>query len=155
VSWYEADAFARFAGARLPSEAEWEAAASWDSAAGCKRRFPWGDDASATPANLGLCLLDVAGPGAFAGGASPCGAVDMAGGVWEWVADTFEPYPGFLPQAYAGYSAPWFGARHRCARGGSFMTQAEIARCCFRNWYEPHLRAPTLGFRLARSLRSP
>jgi formylglycine-generating enzyme required for sulfatase activity len=74
----------------------------------------------------------------------------LAGSVWEWVADTFKPYPDFAPQAYAGYSAPWFDGRHRVARGGSFMTQAQIARNCFRNWYEPHLRQPALGLRLAK-----
>lgn len=150
VSWHEASAFARFAGARLPSEAEWEHAASWDAAQGKKRRWPWGDAADA-PANLALSSLDATLPGATDESAALSGALDMAGGVWEWTADPFGPYPGFSPQPYRGYSQPWFDGRHRVARGGSFLTQREIARCCFRNFYLPEIRQVPLGVRLARS----
>jgi len=151
VSYYEAEAFARFAGARLPREVEWEHAASWDPVGRHKRRFAWGNEPGhPPPANVGLRWLDVTPRGAFAEGVAASGAHDMLGNVWEWTASVFEPYPDFSPQAYTGYSAPWFDGRHRVARGGSYMTQIEIARCCFRNWYEPHIRALPLGFRLAR-----
>ena len=118
VSCYEADAFARFAGARLPSEAEWECAASSAPRAG-------------QLAELSL----------------------MSGAVWQWTSDVFEPYPGFEPQAYQGYSLPWFDGRHRVARGGAFTTEPEIARVTFRNWYLPHVRRAFLGVRLAKDAR--
>jgi len=112
VSCYEADAFARFSGARLPSEAEWEWAAS-----------------SAPELTL------------------------MSGSVWQWTSDVFAPYPGFEPQAYRGYSAPWFDGCHRVVRGGAFITEPEIARVTFRNWYLPHMRRAFLGLRLAKDAR--
>jgi iron(II)-dependent oxidoreductase len=151
VSFHEAQAFARAFGARLPTESEWETAASVDRE-GTKRRYPWGDsvpDSGAPRANAGLVEHDVARPGRFTGEAA-CGAVDLIGGVWEWVETPFSPYPDFRPQAYRGYSAPWFDGRHRVARGGSYLTQLPIARATFRNWYLPELRQPALGLRLAK-----
>jgi len=150
VSWHEAQAFTRFAGARLPSEAEWEHAASWDAVRGRKNRWPWGDVLGAS-ANLGLATLDATLPGEVGEGTAASGVEDMAGGVWEWTADVFEPYPGFSSQPYRGYSQPWFDGRHRVARGGSFLTQPEIARSCFRNFYLPEIRQVPLGLRLAQS----
>lgn len=150
VSWHEAEAFARFAGARLPREAEWEHAASWDAARARKNRWPWGD-APAAAANLALASLDATLPGEAGEGTAASGVEDMAGGVWEWTADVFEPYPGFQPQPYQGYSRPWFDGRHRVARGGSFLTQPEIARSAFRNFYLPEIRQLPLGLRLALS----
>lgn len=147
VSWYEADAYARSQGARLPTEAEWERAAS---DARDKRRYPWGPSFEVGRADLGRCSGDCAVLGAHPRGASPSGIEDLCGGVWEWVADHFAPYPGFVPGRYAEYSAPWFGARHRVARGGSWLTAPSNARVTFRNWYEPHVRQPCLGVRLVR-----
>jgi iron(II)-dependent oxidoreductase len=150
VSHYEACAFASFYGARLPTEAEWEKAASFDAANGHKRRFAWGDALpSAAEANLGLAEADVAPSGSHSRGRAACGAEDMIGTVWEWCASVFSPYPGFVPQAYRGYSEPWFDGRHWVARGGSYASAPEIARCCFRNWYTPDQRQPALGLRLA------
>jgi iron(II)-dependent oxidoreductase len=151
VSFHEAEAFARFWGARLPSEEEWEYAAGWDPALRRKRRFPWGD-----VVQWGAADLDLSGPGPAAlgrhrAGASAFGVEDLCGGVWEWVGSQFEPYPGFSAGAYAAYSAPWFGAKHRVARGGSFATAPENARVTFRNWYAPHQREPCLGVRLAQA----
>lgn len=145
VSWYEANAFAQFAGARLPSEAEWERAASFDGVR--KRRWPWGDQLPAR-ANLDLAAPDVSVPGSFP--AAPSGALDMVGSTWEWTHSVFAPYPQFSPQAYRGYSQPWFDGQHRVARGGSFLTSPAIARTTFRNFYLPHIRAAVLGLRLAR-----
>ena len=107
VSWFEASAFARFAGGRLPRETEWEKAAH-----------------------------------------GPHGAY-MLGRVWQWTADAFAPYPGFTPQPYREYSAPWFDGRHLVARGGSYLSAAPMLRPTFRNWYLPHIRQPVLGLCLA------
>ncbi len=148
VSWYEADAYARSRRARLPTEAEWERAACDGRD---KRRYPWGSAFEAGRADLGCCSGDCAALGTHPRGASPSGIEDMCGGVWEWVADHFAPYPGFAPGRYAEYSAPWFGARHRVARGGSWLTAPSNARVTFRNWYEPHIRQPCLGVRLVRN----
>ncbi|HEY3235600.1 MAG TPA: SUMF1/EgtB/PvdO family nonheme iron enzyme, partial [Polyangiaceae bacterium] len=93
---------------------------------------------------------DVFPRGSFARGAAPSGAEDLVGTVWEWCESPFLPFPGFVPQAYAEYSAPWFDGRHRVARGGSYCSEPEIARSCFRNWYLPELRQPVLGVRLAK-----
>ncbi len=150
VSFHEAGAFARFAGARLPTEVEWEYAASWDALRGEKRRYPWGNEPARERADLGLAGGAPAPCGTHPSGRTPDGLDDLCGGVWEWVSSQFEPYPGFSPGPYAGYSAPWFGSEHRVARGGSFATAAENARTTFRNWYALHLREPCLGLRLAR-----
>lgn len=147
VSWYEALAFARFAGARLPTEVEWERAASWDDASASKRRWPWGAQPSPAPGNLELAWGDVSA-GCDPAGAAWSGVLDLAGQVWEWTADAFEGYPGFVPQPYREYSSPWFDGHHRVARGGSYMTALSMARTTFRNWYLPHQRQPVLGLRL-------
>jgi iron(II)-dependent oxidoreductase len=75
----------------------------------------------------------------------------MKGSVWQWTRDPFLPYPGFTAQAYGGYSEPWFDGAHRVLRGGAYVTQKEIARVPFRNWYQKHMRQPFAGVRLARS----
>ena len=104
VSWYEADAYARWRGARLPTEAEWEKAASWDEAAGEKRRFPWGDD----PPDESLANLDQLGfgpapVGAYPDGASPYGVLGMTGDCWEWTSSRFGGSPGFRAWPYRMY----------------------------------------------------
>ena len=150
LSWFEADAYARSRGARLPTEAEWECAAGNESGGGDKRRYPWGAVFDAARADVGRRSGDCSALGQHPAGASPCGIEDMCGGVWEWVSDAFRAYPGFAPGPYAEYSAPWFGVRHRVARGGSWLTAPSNARVTFRNWYEPHVRQPCLGVRLVR-----
>lgn len=150
VSWFEAEAYARSQGARLPSEAEWEYAASTSPDGATKRRYPWGDDFEAARADVGWRRSAPLPRGAHPVGASAWGVEDLCGGVWEWVADAFRPYPGFEPGWYTEYSAPWFGPRHRVARGGSWLTAPSNARTTFRNWYEPWMRQPCLGVRLAR-----
>ncbi|MFG2595661.1 ergothioneine biosynthesis protein EgtB [Streptomyces sp. NPDC048462] len=151
VSWYEADAYARWAGRRLPTEAEWEKAARHDPAAGRSRRFPWGDE-EPTPerANLGQRHLRPAPAGAYPAGRSPSGAGQLIGDVWEWTSSDFLPYPGFAPFPYREYSEVFFGPGHKVLRGGSFAVDAVACRGTFRNWDLPVRRQIFSGFRTAR-----
>jgi iron(II)-dependent oxidoreductase len=152
VSWHEAQAFCMFANRRLPSEAEWEMAASAEpdgrgGIARTKRLFPWGD-ASPTP-ELAHLDLDSDGPcdvGAFARGDSAFGCRQMIGNVWEWTSSTFAPYPGFVVDPYREYSEPWFGP-HKVLRGGCFATRARLLRNTWRNFYTPDRRDVLAGFR--------
>jgi iron(II)-dependent oxidoreductase len=152
VSWYEADAYARWAGRRLPTESEWEKAARLDPATGRSRRFPWGDDAP-TPerANLGQAHLRPAPAGSYAGGAAPSGARQLIGDVWEWTSSDFLPYPGFQAWPYREYSEVFFGREYKVLRGGSFAVSPSACRGTFRNWDYPIRRQIFAGFRTARS----
>jgi len=123
VSFYEAEAFARFFDARLPTEAEWEHAAQGDPGAA-----------------LGL---DADGPRPESDG-------ELRGHAWVWTSTPFTPYPGFTPFPYRGYSEPYFDGVHRVLRGGSFASHPAVARVSFRNWYQPWVRQIFGGVRLAR-----
>jgi iron(II)-dependent oxidoreductase len=151
VCWYEADAFARWAGKRLPTEAEWEMAASWDSTARRKLRFPWGDEAPEEHrANLGQRRFGPAPVGAYPAGASPWGCHQMVGDVWEWTSTDFLPYPGFASFPYREYSEVFFGGGYKVLRGGSWATHPVAIRTTFRNWDWPIRRQIFCGFRCAR-----
>lgn len=153
VCYHEAEAFARWAGKRLPSEAEWEVAASWDPARGVPRVYPWGDELP-TPlhANVDQLAFGTAPIGSFARNVSPLGCTGMIGDVWEWTATAFHPYPGFTPFPYAEYSAPFFGDEYRVLRGGSWATRPGAIRNTFRNWDYPIRRQIFSGFRCARDV---
>jgi iron(II)-dependent oxidoreductase len=151
VCWYEADAYARWAGGRLPTEPEWEKAASWDPAAGRKRRFPWGDDEpTAAHANLGGGRFGPAPVGSFGAGASAYGCQQMIGDVWEWTASPFAGHPRFVSFPYREYSEVFFGTDYRVLRGGSWATHRSAVRATFRNWDYPIRRQIFAGFRCAR-----
>jgi ergothioneine biosynthesis protein EgtB len=152
VSWFEADAYCRFAGRRLPTEAEWEAAAAGEPGsdgrlAAVRRRHPWGA-APPTPerAHLDVRALAPVDVGGCPAGDSAFGCRQLLGNVWEWTASDFLPYPGFAPDPYREYSQPWFGT-HRVLKGGSFATPSRLIRTGFRNFYTPDRRDPWAGFR--------
>ena len=152
VSWFEADAFARAHGARLPTEIEWEKAATWDQQTGEARPFPWGKDLAVPGVHANVDHID-RGPtpaDAHAAGASPYGCLGMTGDVWEWTSSHFGGYPGFMAHPYREYSEVFFGSNYFVLRGGSWATRARIATPTFRNWDYPQRRQIFAGIRVAR-----
>lgn len=146
VNQFEALAYCAWAGRRLPTEAEWEAAAT----AGTHRRFPWGDQqAGPMHANLDCSYGDVSDVSAFEAGDTPDGLRQMLGNVWEWTDSIFHPYPGFTIDPYAEYSAPWFGS-HVVLRGGAWPTRSRLISTRWRNFYRPHRRDVITGFRTVK-----
>jgi gamma-glutamyl hercynylcysteine S-oxide synthase len=150
VGFFEAEAFARWAGGRLPTEVEWEKACAWDPATRSRRAWPWG---SAPPApdlaNLGGQGMRPAPVGAYPAGASAYGAEQMIGDVWEWTSSDFTPWPGFVPMIYRRYSEPFFGGDYKVLRGGSWAVAPTAIRPSFRNWDHPIRRQIFTGVRLA------
>jgi iron(II)-dependent oxidoreductase len=153
VNWYEANAYCAWAGRRLPSEAEWELAASAERAAGGrgisdhKRRYPWGDESpSPARANLDSAAMGCLDVRTLPAGDSPFGCRQMIGNIWEWTADTFDAYPGFELDPYDTYSAPSFG-QQKVLRGGCWATRARLIRNTFRNFYTPDRNNIFAGFR--------
>ncbi len=152
VSWFEADAFARAHGARLPTEVEWEKAATWDQELQLAHPYPWGEEPPVPGVHANLDH-GAGGPepvGAYPAGASPNGVLGALGDVWEWTASHFHGYPGFSPYPYPEYSQVFFGAAHRVLRGGSWATRARVASPTFRNWDFPQRRQIFAGFRIAQ-----
>ncbi len=150
VCWYEAQAYSRFVGKRLPTEAEWEKAASWEPATGGQRKYPWGNqEYNEQYANLDQMAFMAAEIGAYPAGVSPVGCHQMVGDVWEWVNSSFEPYPGFEAFPYDEYSKVFFGPKHKVLRGGSWATRPGAIRNTFRNWDFPIRRQIFSGFRCA------
>lgn len=151
VCFYEAEAYARWAGKRLPTEFEWEKAAACDLERGVARLYPWGDTpATDARANLDQRSFAPAQVGAYPSGRSYFGCEQMLGDVWEWTASDFEPYPGFEAFPYPEYSEIHFGKGYKVLRGGSWATRPSAIRNTFRNWDLPERRQIFAGFRCAQ-----
>ncbi|MBV9089087.1 MAG: ergothioneine biosynthesis protein EgtB [Mycobacteriaceae bacterium] len=150
VTYFEAEAYAAWAGARLPTEAEWEKACAWDPHTQERRPFPWGaGEPTNELANLGGAALRPAPVGAYPAGASAYGVEQMLGDVWEWTSSPLRPWPGFVPMVYERYSQPFFDGDYRVLRGGSWAVAPQILRPSFRNWDHPVRRQIFSGVRLA------
>ena len=143
VSWHEAKAWCRWAGRRLPSEAEWELAASGRQ----KRTYPWGDEApDKTRVNMDAAALGCIDVAALPQSDSPYGCRQMLGNVWEWTETTFAPYPGFAPDMYSDYSQPLFHTT-KVLRGGAWPTRSRMLRNTWRNYYGAGRNDVFAGFR--------
>jgi iron(II)-dependent oxidoreductase len=152
VSWFEADAFARAHGARLPTEIEWEKAATWDQHTQAARPYPWGKDPAVPGVHANVDHID-RGPApadVHPAGASPYGCLGMIGDTWEWTSSRFGGYPGFSAHPYREYSEVFFGGDYFVLRGGSWATRARVATPTFRNWDYPQRRQIFAGIRVAR-----
>lgn len=150
ISYFEAQAFAAWSGARLPTEIEWEKACAWDPVAGRRRTWPWGATAPTEAlANLGGTALRPAPLGAYPASASAYGAEQLIGDGWEWTSSDFHPWPGFTPMIYRQYSEPFFGGDYKVLRGGSWAVASSTIRPSFRNWDHPIRRQIFTGVRLA------
>jgi len=151
VTYWEADAYARWAGARLPTETEWETAAAWDPEQGVAFPYPWGcEPPTARHANLDAQLFETSPVGAYPMGRSPLGCWDMLGNVWEWTSSDFRGYPGYRTFPYPEYSEVFFGDEYKVLRGGSWATRFGAVRNTFRNWDYPIRRQIFSGFRCAQ-----
>ncbi len=147
INWYEANAWCRWANRRLPTEAEWELAASGLPNDATKCTYPWGNepptDTHVNMNGLAMCTIDV---GALPDGDSTYGCRQMLGNVWEWTADTFNPYPDFTPDMYQDYSQPLFGIT-KVLRGGAWPTRSRMIRNSWRNYYGADRNDVFAGFR--------
>lgn len=153
VSWDAAKAYCQSVGRRLPTEAEWEKAASWDAQKGIKRTYPWGNYIDCYYANFyggkTLCVGDTSPVGSYPQGASSYGALDMAGNVWEWVVDRYDSkYYGDSPQSNP--TGPASG-NSIVIRGGSFLVGAAVVRSSERNIMLPDNTSHNVGFRCSMS----
>ena len=149
ISFHEAEAHARWAGGRLPTEQEWEFAARHDPASTDDAWAPWGVDGHDGRANLGQVSFRPSRAGAYPDGIAPSGCAHMMGDVWEWTSTEFHAYPGFRAFPYREYAEPFFGDGYRVLRGGSWATQSVAARTTFRNWDLPQRRQIFSGVRVA------
>ena len=152
VSFYEASAFAKWAGKRLPTEAEWEKAACGPTEGADRLSFPWGDDnPDSARANLVENeLWNVAPVGSFPEGRSAHGCYQMIGDVWEWTTSDYVPYPGFKAE-FDEYNDKWFVGQ-KILRGGSFATPRYHIRATYRNFFHPNERWMISGFRCAKTI---
>ena len=151
VSYWEAEAFAGFEGARLPTEMEWEKAASWGRDATRARTYPWGNTATTgAHANVGQSGWGPAPVGSYPAGASAYGVEQLLGDVYEWTSSEFVAYPGYSTFPYPEYSEVFFDDEHyRVLRGASWATAPSVARNTFRNWDYRQRRQIFSGIRLA------
>ena len=147
VSYYEADAYCKWSGKRLPTEAEWEKAACWNETKQEKTIFPWGNN-SPTEENCNLLESYHWGCteiGTYPSGKSPSGCEQMIGDVWEWTSSEFVGYPGFKT-GFDEYNDKWF-TNQKVLRGGSFGTPKMSIRGSYRNFFRLDERWLFSGFR--------
>jgi len=151
VSYYEASAYAKWAGKRLPTEGEWEMAAA-SNGDDAWRPFPWGHDGvGQTRANLFENGLWAVSPiGSFPEGANFTDCHQLIGDVWEWTTSDYVPYPGFKSE-FDEYNDKWF-VNQKVLRGGSFATPQLHIRSTYRNFFHAHERWMVSGFRCAGDL---
>jgi iron(II)-dependent oxidoreductase len=151
ISFWEAEAFARYEGGRLPTEAEWEKAATSDPDASRTRTYPWGEEPPTRDhCNIGQSGWGPAPVGCYPRGASAYGVEQLLGDVYEWTASPFVPYPGYSTFPYPEYSEVFFGDdEYRVLRGASWATAPSVARSTFRNWDYRQRRQILAGVRLA------
>lgn len=152
VSYFEADAYSKWAGKRLPNEAEWEKAASWNDDLKRKTTYPWGDN---LPSDSTANLLESwtwapSQIGSYPFGKSHYGCHQMIGDVWEWTSSEYVLYPGFRSK-FSEYTDKW-AINQKVLRGGSFATPIMQIRNSYRNYFKPHERIPFSGFRCVRDL---
>lgn len=160
VSHAEAAAYARWAGQRLPTEAEWQRAAygvhenrAADHSEKSERLFPWGAE-EPKPAHgyFDMSRWDPSPVNAFPASDSAFGVGGLIANGWEWTSSEFAPLPGFRPfPFYEGYSANFFDGMHYVMKGGSPRTDRCMLRRSFRNWFQPHYQYVYAGFRCAGS----
>jgi ergothioneine biosynthesis protein EgtB len=152
VCYYEADAYARWAGKRLPTEGEWEKAASWNEDLQRKTKYPWGDE-SPTEDRANLLesyLWSPSKAGSYPAGKSHYGCHQMIGDVWEWTSSEYTLYPGFRSN-FSEYTDKWT-INQKVLRGGSFATSMNQIRNSYRNYFKPHERVLFSGFRCAKDI---
>jgi iron(II)-dependent oxidoreductase len=150
VSYAEASAYAKWAGKRLPTEAEWHRAAY-----GSGREFPWGDEKPSTRHGyFDFARWDPSPVNAFPGAKSPFAVEGLMANGWEWTSTKFAAFEGFEAfPFYEGYSANFFDEKHYVMKGGSTRTAKSMLRASFRNWFQPHYQYVYAGFRCAEDLR--
>lgn len=151
ISYFEADAYAKWAGKRLPTEAEWEKAAAYDEDKNINRIFPWGNNFP-DDKNSNLFESKIWGTtkvGSYPSGESYYGCHQMLGDIWEWTSSEFMPYPGFK-SGFAEYNDKWFN-NQKVLRGGSFGTPKFSTKNTYRNFFKTHERWMISGLRCAAS----
>ena len=152
VTYAEADAYARWKGGHVPSEAEYHRAA-FGTPSGEERLYPWGGELpDATRGNFGFAHWDPVPVGSYPAGASAWGVHDLVGNGWEWTSSVFDGFPGFQPMAsYPVYSSDFFDGGHYVMKGASPATATQLIRRSFRNWFRPNYPYVFAKFRVAAS----